>query len=117
MKTRILLLTLAVALPVLADEKPWPQKGDTVYVVGELTGLFGLPPAIQFNSITVPACDPVTVATRPKPNKLLIRNEARGAAFQLCAGWESLLHQKREACLQAKAVTFEKKQGCYSPVE
>lgn len=117
MKTLLAPLVAVLCLSaVLAEEpKPWPQKGDTVYVPGELSGLFGAPPLVQFNTITVPACAPLNVAFQPKPTKFYVRDEARGAAFRLCDGWSDWVLQTRDACIAAKPVTFEKKDGCYSP--
>lgn len=67
MKTAAVLLCLVVVVPALAaDGKPWPQKGDTVYVsaaiqarLSEYTGVASSP-----GQVAIKACVPLTVAHR-----------------------------------------------------
>lgn len=113
----VLALLLVCAAAFGAEEpKPWPQKKDTVFVAGELTGTFGAPPLVQFSTVTVPACAPTEVAFKPKAERLYVQDEARGATFKLCEGWEAWIYRTSKACSEAKPLTFQKKDGCYSPV-
>jgi hypothetical protein len=122
MKRFSLVVALLVCLPVLAadEAKPWPQKGDTVFVAGDLTGSFmSMSLVLGWTTITAPACVPMTVAFSPKPSKAIIRDESRGAAFQLCGEWRTWLSKSRADCstsAREHQMTFQRKGDCYSPV-
>lgn len=119
MKPLTLVLTVMVCLPALADEpKPWPQKGDTVYVASELNGIFGAPPVMQYVQVRVPACLPLSARFQPKPDSLILGDDTgRGGVFKFCAGWEAWIYSTQAQCKEAEksAPVFQKKKGCYSP--
>ena len=109
---RLVLIALAVAC--LGSD--WPQKGDTVYVPGELAGAFlSAPLTLGHSTIAVPACAPLEVAFKPKPARLYVQDAARGAAFKLCEGWSAWVAKTRDACTGSTQITLQKKDGCYAP--
>lgn len=114
---RLALVLFGIACLGAAGEG-WPQKGDTVYVPGDLEGHFlTAPAALGWGNIAVPACAPMVAYTTPKPKGVYVQDSARGATFKLCEGWTAWIVQTREACIASKPVTFQKKGGCYAPVE
>lgn len=116
MKRSLVLIALSVCLPALAEEpKNWPQKGDTVFVAGELTGVISVPllvPTVQF---TTPACTPIRVSFSPKPTKLMLEDTARQGVYPLCEGWGAWVYQTAEKCSAAPRLLFQKRKGCYLP--
>ena len=108
------LAILFVGLACLGAD--WPQKGDTVYVPGELTGTrIGVPPLVQLTNVSVPACAPLEVAFNPKPTRLYVQDSGRSASFRLCEGWSEWVVKTRDACTNATQITLQKKDGCYAP--
>jgi hypothetical protein len=120
MKRAAAVCLLALCLPALAAEpKPWPQKGDTVFVPGELAGQFLTEMTLtgEMHNVTVPACAPLQVSFAPKPDKITVVDIARNAYFPLCGEWKGWVTQIAAECKKAVAsapLTFQKKRKCYS---
>lgn len=97
----------------------WPQKGDTVYVSGALTGDFAkeaAPGAAQMATITVPACVPLWTFKTPKSDRVTVADASRSAYFAICGEWHGLIHRTESECKSADPVVFQKTDArCYRP--
>lgn len=93
-------LGLLCAIAFAADEKPWPQKGDKIYVSVPLR-------ITQLNPITfnrrewrLDACEAVTV-TRSAGDDAPIYFRTNGAESSCFKGdWSSRMHRTKEACAE-----------------
>jgi hypothetical protein len=132
MRRALAVVALALlALPALAEEpKPWPQKGDTVFLPAEISTTrhvytTGSDPGLV---ITVPACAPMEVRGDPVPEKIVAEDQSRGVAFPICGEWRKWVRPTLKECKQLAAstpVSFQFKgagslrvsQVCYWPIE
>jgi hypothetical protein len=104
MRSLAALLCLALFGPALADDpKPWPQKGDIVYVAAVL-------PAVSMpieqgeklaDLLELPACSPLDVGFH---KKRIGFGDASGSARILEGDWKRAMFASREECLRAPLV-------------
>lgn len=106
MKRSAVLIALSVCLPVLAEEaKPWPQKGDTVYVSAKLAGFNPLTlivPGVGGGKMPdvpeLPECSPLTVKSAVDEQGELTAKDDLGNKRKLAGAWLARLHRSREEC-------------------
>lgn len=89
-------LSLLALLPfLLAADKPWPQKGDTVYVASEIHESFPALPLLGSSpDVDLQACVPLTAMS----SALRLRDD-RGRDHKLMGDWSKRLHRDRESCM------------------
>jgi hypothetical protein len=107
---RLLLQTaiiLGLCLPASAadEEKPWPQKGDTVYVSARLAGFDPMMIIVGGYGGTMPGvptlepCEPMTVrkATTGDGDTITIKDDM-GNTRKLEGGWLTRMHRTEAEC-------------------
>jgi len=104
-KGPILVLLFLSIIPTLADEKPWPQKGDTVYIGARLSGFSPMTvmiPGMGGGKMPdIPAlepCSPTTVKKRAKDGSMTLVKDDDGNDRKLLGNWDSHLHRVGGAC-------------------
>jgi hypothetical protein len=102
MRPIVVVLVLAVSSVVAgeesreAEEKPWPQKGDTVYVSATLVLESGTPFETLLSD--VPACVPLRVV-KTKDQALQVKPPNSGIwKIRLVGPWSGHLHASRKEC-------------------
>lgn len=102
------LALLLFALPVLAaDDKPWPQKGDTVYVslaLSSSTPAMPLPGGmLQPRSVPVDVCMPLLVKKASGEADRFILETPIRLTMRLDGEWTPLFHRSKAECDDATA--------------
>jgi len=109
MKPLALLCSFALALPALAGEspKPWPQKGDTVYVAARLSGSNAVTlivPGIGGGKMpdvpTLEPCSPVTVRKVGSSGTTVIVQDDDRHERRLDGPWAPALAKTAGECRQ-----------------
>lgn len=96
---RILPLLVAVlCLPAFAGDetKPWPQKGDTVYVAAPLAG-FSPGSVVGYKAPDIPAIDACAPVTVKKAAEVLVVLDDTGNTRRI-TGWSGRVHATAQEC-------------------
>lgn len=97
---RILIVLMALSVcPLFAAEKPWPQKGDTIYISARLrwTVTVLLPGGPLHRDGTIEPCVPVTINRRVSEDRIYFRDEI-GEGGRLEGDWRARLHRTTDEC-------------------
>ncbi len=101
-RTVVVLALLALFLPAAAADKPWPIKGDVVFVSAELVNVI-FQVVIIGGSVNkespVPACLTMTVRKVKAKKPTIIVGPASGAgSMRLDGDWRDRIHSSRPEC-------------------
>jgi hypothetical protein len=94
---RLLWPLLLCSLPALADDKPWPQKGDTVYVAVPMKMQFPAMPFSSAQSMSIARCAPLRVLKVKGDGGVNLKDDA-GIEWWLGPSMQPVLHRSVESC-------------------
>jgi len=109
-KGPILVLVFLSTIPTLADEKPWPQKGDTIFVSARLLGMTSAAVAgFQLPDMpTIEACEPLIFRKQSTDGRTTIIKDHIGYDRKLRGAWRTYIHKTVRECSAHEKPEFVK---------
>ena len=106
-RTVVVLALLALCLPAAAADKPWPAKGDVVYVPGELSTQVVAFLSFDPKFHTLEPCKPLRVE-KNKTKYIRVLDPASSTmskiSYDLCGDWSAVVYRTHDECSAASPV-------------